>query len=240
MCKNNTPKSQRRCEARGCGNQVGRSGAKGYCPRHYRRFVKYGDALVVRPEDYVGTWPKCSVDGCVKPARNRSADLCKMHYHRAYRSGDVGDAGERIRKQRAGKCAVDVCDNPDDEGIYCGKHAARFRRHGDPLKVLEPYEIVRPTGPDNWNWKEEPGYTAAHDRVRRARGSASDHRCVDCGDSAYHWSYNHDCDEEITRLVRGYYISYSPNIDQYSPRCVPCHKRYDLGRNDSVLSAQEV
>jgi hypothetical protein len=33
--------------------------------------------------------PTCTVDGCTKPTRTRSAKLCKMHYHRQYRHGSV-------------------------------------------------------------------------------------------------------------------------------------------------------
>jgi hypothetical protein len=31
----------------------------------------------------------CTVSGCDKPARSKSAELCPMHYHRQYRHGDV-------------------------------------------------------------------------------------------------------------------------------------------------------
>ena len=33
--------------------------------------------------------PTCTVPECVKPARSAKATLCPMHYHRAYRHGDV-------------------------------------------------------------------------------------------------------------------------------------------------------
>lgn len=31
----------------------------------------------------------CTIDGCEKPARSRTADWCKMHYHRWYRHGST-------------------------------------------------------------------------------------------------------------------------------------------------------
>ena len=31
-------------------------------------------------------------------------------------------------------------------------------------------------------------------------------------------------------------IAYSNNPEHYEPRCVPCHKRFDLGRVDSATT----
>jgi 5-methylcytosine-specific restriction endonuclease McrA len=35
------------------------------------------------------TNPTCTMPACEKPSRGKSAALCPMHYHRAYRHGDV-------------------------------------------------------------------------------------------------------------------------------------------------------
>lgn len=43
-----------------------------------------------------GEGKRCSVEGCQKPTRTKSADLCKMHYHRLYRNGTL----ERVRKPK--------------------------------------------------------------------------------------------------------------------------------------------
>lgn len=34
--------------------------------------------------------PTCTIEGCEKPSRTKSAALCKMHYHRWYRHRDTG------------------------------------------------------------------------------------------------------------------------------------------------------
>src|SRR5690606_2960253 len=39
--------------------------------------------------------------------------------------------------------------------------------------------------------KDVVGYGAAHERVYRKRGRASQHDCVDCGERAEEWSYDH-------------------------------------------------
>jgi hypothetical protein len=82
------------------------------------------------------------------------------------------------------------------------------------------------------------GYGAAHDRLRRLRGAASHHACVDCGRNASHWSYDHaDADELLAYGLSANPISYSAKPEHYVPRCVPCHKRHDLSVRDANYSA---
>jgi hypothetical protein len=60
--------------------------------------------------------PTCTVPGCAKPTRSKSAALCKMHYHRQYRHGSVDRVAHRA-------------------GISVS-HGRRYRsvtRHGHPL-----------------------------------------------------------------------------------------------------------
>ena len=81
----------------------------------------------------------------------------------------------------------------------------------------------------------EPRYAAAHDRVARLHGPASQHPCVDCGNPARHWSYDHNDPDELYAVgLSANPMAYSANPDHYEARCVPCHKRYDLGRRDSA------
>jgi hypothetical protein len=71
-------------------------------------------------------------------------------------------------------------------------------------------------------------YGAAHDRVERARGSASTYVCVDCWRQAAHWSLRHEA--LVTHLgesPNGYACKYSGNPSDYEPRCAPCHVKYD-------------
>lgn len=216
------------CQVNGC---EATSYVRGYCRPHYRKLMAYGDPLWVSP---ARPNKQCEVPGCKKNARTKTAKLCPMHYHRQYRGRGVGGAEEWVRKTKVGRCAVKGCNNADSEGVYCSMHDARQRRHGDTDKVISPSERDAPTGEDHSSWKGiDVGYTAAHDRVRRARGAASSHKCVDCGNPANHWSYDHECEDEQVRFERGYYVAFSPSVDHYHPRCVPCHKRFDLGRHDS-------
>lgn len=72
-------------------------------------------------------------------------------------------------------------------------------------------------------------YAGAHDRVKRKRGSASEHLCVDCGGQAEDWSYdNADRDEMVAAPgTWGAGMRYSQKIEHYQPRCTPCHARFD-------------
>jgi hypothetical protein len=77
----------------------------------------------------------------------------------------------------------------------------------------------------------EPGYIAAHQRVSRLHGVASDYDCADCGSTAQHWSYDHDDpDERIGPVVcsgKVRMLPWSNDPAHYSPRCAKCHKRFD-------------
>lgn len=74
-------------------------------------------------------------------------------------------------------------------------------------------------------------YSSAHDRVRNDRGAVQQHPCVDCQRPAQHWSYNHDDpDEKIAHGLSANGIAYSLKPEHYSPRCVRCHKRFDVDR----------
>lgn len=75
----------------------------------------------------------------------------------------------------------------------------------------------------------ETSYREAHHRIARRQGKARDQRCVGCAGQAVHWSYNGGSEQEQTELDKnGNALRYSGNPDDYSPRCVTCHKFYDM------------
>lgn len=148
----------------------------------------------------------CSIDGCPKPRYQRRS-MCSTHVMRKHRYGDP----HIDRTKRRGVCTIEGCGKPHSAYGWCKEHYDRWLRCGNPTAILRPAPFVQ--------------YGAAHDRVRAVRGSASRHRCVDCGNQARHWSYNHN-DPSSLMDARGY--RYSLRADCYEPRCVPCHKRLDL------------
>lgn len=90
-------------------------------------------------------------------------------------------------------------------------HYYRWRRHGDPTvrNILTAGESV--------------SYRGLHWRLEWERGKARDHTCP-CGELAEHWAYDHGDPGERTD---DHGMRYTTNLDAYTPRCVPCHRRYD-------------
>jgi hypothetical protein len=73
-----------------------------------------------------------------------------------------------------------------------------------------------------------PGYERVHRALRRERGPASAHPCVDCGGPAAEWSLN---DPVVAN-------DFSEDLQRYSPRCRPCHRLYDTeARSDLAIQA---
>ena len=85
-------------------------------------------------------------------------------------------------------------------------------------------------------WKgDEVGYMAVHQRLRRGRGPAKSHQCIDCGKQAAHWSYDHSDPNPKIDEKNG---PYSTDLDRYHPRCRPCHKIQD--KNHSKVERNQV
>lgn len=109
-------------------------------------------------------------------------------------------------------------------GVYerTDAHRAALRGRGQgshaPLTAEHRKKIAEAatgrTGEKSARWKGG-GYSHAHQLVRRVKGDASDHQCVDgCGRQARDWSYIETA-------------GYSLDPDDYVPRCRSCHIRYD-------------
>lgn len=171
--------------------------------------------------------PTCDIPMCGKPVRTRG--LCYAHYMKMWRYGTATPThdpqwhdvrGNRygtltVTDQREGRYWVCRCD--------CGVTA---RRTVNQLRVTGSNTTCGQPGAHYPT--DAPAYRSAHDRVIRLKGSASTHVCVDCGGGAAHWSYDHTDPSELTTLRDGCLIRYSADPQRYVPRCVPCHKRFDL------------
>lgn len=83
------------------------------------------------------------------------------------------------------------------------------------------------------NASDRPTYSSAHQRLRRAKGRAANHRCVDCGGPARTWSYRHGDPKELTephtlKSGRVILLAYSLDPAQYEARCTSCHTKMDV------------
>ena len=173
--------------------------------------------------------PTCKAPGCNELARSRKADLCAMHYHRVYRHGTLGIPARHPEKdltgRRFGSLVVQSYQGAGSWLCLCDCGACIATRAGALNRGS-----AKTCGNRAIHYRRaDVGYPAAHDRVRQGRGSASGHACVDCAGPAAHWSYDHrDPDELLDDGVKYGGVKYSANVDHYEPRCVPCHKRFDL------------
>jgi hypothetical protein len=96
-------------------------------------------------------------------------------------------------------------------------HHKRLVRLGDPEAEVRTYGSG-----------DDIEYYSAHTRVRTAKGLPSEHPCVDCGRRAQDWSYVHGSPRERIQIGgRANGLAYSPDPDDYEPRCRKCHKAYD-------------
>lgn len=69
-----------------------------------------------------------------------------------------------------------------------------------------------------------PSYAAMHSRLNHRRGLARRRACVDCGQPARHWSYDHADPNEVTSASG---LEYSTEPAHYAPRCRSCHFAFD-------------
>lgn len=82
-------------------------------------------------------------------------------------------------------------------------------------------------------------YSTAHQRVRKVKGSASNHRCVRCGKRAEQWAYSHgDLSPERDASGREAGMPFSAEMEHYSPMCRPGHTRFDHGVHVIVGESQ--
>lgn len=176
----------------------------------------------------------CDVPGCTMP--HKRGGYCYGHYMKDWRYGTptpdhppqwVDLRGRRfgtlVVRERRGSAWYCECD--------CGR--SRLARAGDLNRCGDSSTCGHRA---THRRSDTAGYGAAHDRIRRERGAPRDHECVDCGQQARHWSYEHnDPDERLG--TSGYsksLIAYSLNPEHYVARCVPCHKRFDLAHQHST------
>jgi hypothetical protein len=164
----------------------------------------------------------CSLTDCRK-ATYRKSDMCCSHYMKNWRYGDPHFkqtiAHADLTGQRFGTLtAVRWANNRWQCQCDCGA-----------TKVVRTGDLKRGTVSTCGNHAEHHrlpvvGYGAVHARITTDQGKASARTCIDCGTQAEHWSYNHDDPNEMTEDG----LPYSLSAQHYSPRCVPCHKAFDL------------
>lgn len=165
----------------------------------------------------------CELPECNSP-RYQTHRLCGSHYMKLYRHGDprweqptrsIDLAGQRFG-------ALVAIERADAKHWTCVCDCGRERR------VRTWCLTAGQTKSCTFGHRRLPAvaYSAAHQRLATDRGPASDHDCTDCGGVAQQWSYDHEDADDLVSTEGAYSLTQS----HYFPRCVPCHKRFDLGR----------
>lgn len=227
---------QRPCTIDGCEKAYL---ARGYCGAHWALWKKYG-----KPER-LPTPPildECAAMGCQVPPRSTYAQYCENHYYRLRRTGSLDDP----RYIKGTTCMAEGCesealvsvDQSDrSKGGWCRMHFLRLKTRGDLNFEFK--------GENNNNWTGDEATTGAvHQRIRTMRGKATSWSCTDCARPAAHWSYDRTDPDQKHDPEKG---PYSIDIDRYFPRCVSCHKNFDMafvmeerkmGRRSTGFSAE--
>lgn len=107
--------------------------ARGWCERHYRRWLR------TRQVEDRPARDGCEVAGCDRPHEARG--LCHTHLQRRLRTGRV-DPDVPVRQGRSA-CEVDDCERPAHTRGWCQTHYKRWLKHGD---VRADIPIRTPTG----------------------------------------------------------------------------------------------
>ncbi len=79
-------------------------------------------------------------------------------------------------------------------------------------------------------------YYTVHDRLRRTRGKATSLECVQCGERARDWAYQHTSSDEKIDPRTGRVYSEDPSA--YDPMCRKCHISLDNLKTPHVGSAR--
>ncbi|HQW73901.1 MAG TPA: hypothetical protein PLG46_07390 [Ornithinibacter sp.] len=168
----------------------------------------------------------CTLDDCDKPVKRKG--LCYGHYMKQWRYGTATPAHPSKRTDLAGRrfgslVAIEPTGSRWLCACDCG--ASSVVRVGD----LNRGTTSNCGDRAEHHRRDDIRYAAAHDRVRSDRGLVQQYPCIDCGTAAQHWSYNHDDPDELEQEgLSAQPVAYSIHPEHYSPRCITCHRRFDV------------
>lgn len=193
------------CEIKDCGRVLGPKEYGGLCGRHR-------EARRAREN------PRCSFPGCANPSKATNGGLCQGHHWQSERGYELRPLRKKV--YRGPRCNHPGCPKPSNGQGFCGGHRDQMRRYG------RTWDIHRRSVWDHCR------YDAAHRRVHAQFGRAADNLCIECGELAADWAYDHTDPTELHE-DRGMGIGllfYSRFPEFYAPMCKKCHKVADTRR----------
>lgn len=152
------------------------------------------------------TRPTCVSAGC--PNKRRRNGFCHKHFVEAWERGELLDVPSCSNTELSHYAPVEA------QGL-CSRCYQR-KRFGIPL--------------DKFSSGQSISYDRVHRRIAEQRGRASEYDCL-CGEPAKTWAC---VGEKTLEEVRGgSLVRYSPNIEDYEPRCGRCARLLDAARGES-------
>lgn len=123
-------------------------------------------------------------------------------------------------------CRAPGCDGQVRTLGLCNAHYHRWLRSGRP-DDLSVIASQRRDGESSYRWKsrDELTYRTMHRRLRVKLGSARTYDCVECGEAAHGWAYQHDDPNELMSEDG----PFSDRLESYAPMCNACHASLDAG-----------
>lgn len=122
-------------------NCDGHAQARELCPKHYARWLRYGDPNIKHPPGVASgvkspLHQKCAVDGCDLLGPYVKG-FCSSHYERFKKYGDPlkgrPKQGVITRRSSVEPCSCENCDKIAVAKGFCNAHWYKFKRYGDPL-----------------------------------------------------------------------------------------------------------
>lgn len=83
-------------------------------------------------------------------------------------------------------------------------------------------------------------YAAVHQALRASRGRAAEHECQHCGNPAEQWAYDRTDPNETSEVAQGKRVTYSTNLERYSPLCRRCHRLLDRPQKTHCTNGHEM
>lgn len=125
--------AKRNCSIADCLREIGPSGAKGLCPKHYQRLKRTGTTDEPAPRELA----VCAIADCerlLEPPHGRG--MCGLHYQRWRTHGDATFVTERPRVVGVAECTIADCTSVIQARGWCAAHWTRWSRHGSPTAQL--------------------------------------------------------------------------------------------------------
>lgn len=146
------------CSIDGCDKAVL---ARGWCPKHYKRWRYYADPNIVYPKGRPPLVKECSVEGCPEPGPY-TRSWCRKHYNKWKVWGDP------LRSQSDKfSCSIEGCEREAVCRGWCHMHYQRWRTLGDPGEAER--RMAAPgtgyTTPDGYRASRVGGVTRREHRV---------------------------------------------------------------------------